>query len=101
MNILKKLSDTIRRKFVEIFDCSMWQIESDQGWTDIDTINKTEEYQRFIIKFESGNTLECADNHIIITEDYDEVFIILDKMDKIGAEGVAKELNELKNFVLI
>ena len=28
-------------------------------------------------------------------EDYDEVFIILDKMDKIGAEGVAKELEEI------
>lgn len=28
-------------------------------------------------------------------EDYDEVFIILDKMDKIGADGVAEELKEL------
>ena len=28
-------------------------------------------------------------------EDYDEVFIILDKMDKIGAEGVAAELQEM------
>lgn len=27
-------------------------------------------------------------------EDYDSVFIILDKMDKIGSEGVAKELKE-------
>lgn len=31
-------------------------------------------------------------------EDYDEVFIILDKMDKIGAEGVASELNELGGY---
>ncbi len=28
-------------------------------------------------------------------EDYDEVFIILDKMDKIGAEGVASELQDM------
>ncbi len=28
-------------------------------------------------------------------EDYDEVFIILDKMDKIGVEGVSKELEEM------
>lgn len=28
-------------------------------------------------------------------EDYDEVFIILDKMDKIGAEGVSAELQEM------
>ena len=31
-------------------------------------------------------------------EDYDEVFIILDKMDKISAEGVANELNELGGY---
>ena len=31
-------------------------------------------------------------------EDYDEVFIILDKMDKIGAEGVASELNALGGY---
>ena len=31
-------------------------------------------------------------------EDYDEVFIILDKMDKIGTEGVAKELEELGGY---
>lgn len=28
-------------------------------------------------------------------EDYDEVFIILDKMDKIGAEGVSEELRQM------
>ncbi len=28
-------------------------------------------------------------------EDYDEVFIVLDKMDKIGKEGVSKELQEM------
>ena len=28
-------------------------------------------------------------------EDYDEVFIILDKMDKIGKDGVAEELCEM------
>lgn len=31
-------------------------------------------------------------------EDYDEVFIILDKMDKIGKEGVAAELAELGGY---
>lgn len=57
----KKLSETVIRKFVEVLDCSNWQIKSDEGWTDIKTINKTVEYQRYIIRFSSGNYLECAD----------------------------------------
>ena len=78
----KKLSETVVRKFVEILDCSGWQIKSDEGWTDIKTINKTIEYQRYILYFQSGNKLECADNHIIITKDYTEIFA----KDSLGAE---------------
>ena len=73
-NIIKKLSDSVIRKFTEILDTSWLQIESDTGWTDIKTINKTVPYRKFIITFENGIELECADNHILITSDYSEVF---------------------------
>lgn len=73
-NILKKLSDTVIRKFTDILDASWLQIESDTGWTDIKTINKTVPYKKFIITFSNGIELVCADNHILITKDYTEVF---------------------------
>lgn len=59
-----------------------WQIKSDEGWSDIKTLNKTIEYEKYIIKFKSGNYLECADEHIIITKDYEEVFA----KDSLGKE---------------
>jgi hypothetical protein len=74
MGIFKKLSDTVVRKFKEIVNVSNWQIESDMGWTDIKSINKTVEYEIYILEFESGRVLKCADNHIIIDENYNEVF---------------------------
>lgn len=81
-NTIKKLSDTIRRKFVEILDASFIQIQSDQGWTDVKTMNKTVEYQVYRIHFASGRLLECADTHIIIDKDYNEVFA----KDSLGCE---------------
>ena len=36
---IKDLSKIIFRKFEEVLDASSWQISSDQGWTDIKTIN--------------------------------------------------------------
>ena len=42
----KDLSKTIFRKFEEVLDASNWQISSNQGWTDIKTINKTVPYQK-------------------------------------------------------
>lgn len=70
----KDLSKTIFRKFEEVLDASNWQISSNQGWTDIKTINKTVPYQKYIIKFKTGNILECADNHILITMKDKQVF---------------------------
>ena len=56
-------------------------------------------------KLNFKNFTVCINDRIILKamaaysgfkeEDYDEVFIILDKMDKIGAEGVAGELEEM------
>lgn len=56
-------------------------------------------------KLDFRNFTVCINNRDILKamakycgfkeEDYDEVFIILDKMDKIGAEGVSEELKEM------
>lgn len=63
------------RKFIDSIDLSDWEIETDTGWEDISVIHKTIEYRKYIIKTESGKTLECADTHIIFDNDYNEIYV--------------------------
>lgn len=69
------LSDTIERKFTEIYDASEWLIDTDTGWEPLIDIKETVEYQVWILKLESGKHLECADDHIVFLEDYSEIFV--------------------------
>jgi hypothetical protein len=69
-----KLSDSIDRKFTEVFDASEWEIETEDGFQPIISSNKTIEYEVFRITLSDGKILECADNHIIMTLDGQEVF---------------------------
>ena len=56
-------------------------------------------FKNFTVCINDRNILKAMASYSgFRAEDYDEVFIILDKMDKIGAEGVAKELNELGGY---
>ena len=109
MGLFKKLSDTIVRKFKEIINVSNWQIESDTGWTDIKSVNKTVEYEIYILEFESGRILKCADNHIIIDENYNEVFakdslgmniMVKDGLDKVVKITATGEYEEMYDFEL-
>lgn len=53
-------------------------------------------FKNFTVCINDRNILKAMAAYSGFQEaDYDEVFIILDKMDKIGAEGVAKELEEM------
>lgn len=61
-------------KFIERYNASKWQVKSDQGWSNIKSINKTIPYERFTVTFESGKKLLCADNHILITAGKKEIF---------------------------
>lgn len=56
-------------------------------------------FERFTVCINDRNILKAMAAYSgFREEDYDEVFIILDKMDKIGQEGVAKELEELGGY---
>ena len=70
----KNLSDTIDRKFTEIIDVMDYEVETDDGFADIISINKTIPYLKYIIKTSSGKELECADDHILFTEELEEKF---------------------------
>ena len=53
-------------------------------------------FQNFTVCINDRNILKAMAAYSgVKEEDYDEVFIVLDKMDKIGKEGVAAELQEL------
>lgn len=54
------------------------------------------DFHNFTVRINDRNILKAMAGYSgFKEEDYDEVFIILDKMDKIGAEGVGAELVEM------
>lgn len=69
-----KLSDNIERKFEEIIETSEWEVLSHDGWRDVKTSNLTVPYEIYLIHFDDGTVIECADDHIIIDEFMNEVF---------------------------
>ena len=62
------------RKFIDKFDVSDWEIETDHGFSPIKTIGKTVKYDVWKVSTESGKTLRCADTHILFDTEFDEVF---------------------------
>lgn len=80
------LSDTIYRKFIDIINLKNWQVRSENGWNDIDSINKTEKYEEYKITFSDGTIIYCADTHIFIDIIGMEVFAY----DSLGCTFVNK-----------
>jgi len=72
---MKKISDTLDRKFIDSFDISDWEIETDTGWHDVTEIHKTVQYTVYRIETESGSFLECADDHIVFLDTLEEIFV--------------------------
>src|ERR1700733_11108637 len=74
MKGIKKLSDTIIRKFVDTFFVSDWDIKTDTGWQQVTSVSKTIPYEVWRIETETGKFLECADDHIIFDDFGEEIF---------------------------
>jgi hypothetical protein len=72
--MIKKLSDNIKRKFVDVISTDEFEVLTDTGWEDVTEVSKTVPYQIFRIILENGYELECADNHIIFLENGEEIF---------------------------
>lgn len=81
------LSDSVERKFTESFSCDDWEIESHDGWRNVISSNKTIPYQVYLVTLSNGMSLECADTHILIKHDMQEVFA----KDSLGAFLVTSE----------
>ena len=75
-NTVNKLHNQVNRKFIDThLDYSEWEIETDQGWSDITSVGKTIEYEVWEITTESGKSLKCADNHIVFDDSFSEIFV--------------------------
>ena len=68
-------SDNIYKKFVETFDVTDWEIETDSGWSDIKEIGMTIEYTEWVLKTSDDFNLICADTHIVFDEYFNEIFV--------------------------
>lgn len=91
------LSDTVERKFVEsvkVPDFMKISVLSDTGYVPVTHSNQTVEYEVYQVEFESGRQIECADTHIFITSENEEVFakdsiqstmISVDGVDKVSS----------------
>jgi hypothetical protein len=78
-----KLSEIVDRKFTETFDVSDWEVETDSGFVDVLSTNKTIEYDLWEIELANGCSIECADTHILIQEDGQEVYAYQSMHNKI------------------
>ena len=61
-------------KFVSELNTTEWEVETPFGWQSFSGIGKTIEFQEYVITTKTGKTLICADDHILLDENWEEVF---------------------------
>ena len=52
-------------KFIEAYEVNNLQVETPNGWVDIEGIGKTIEFDEYEIKTSGGKSLICADKHLL------------------------------------
>lgn len=87
------ISNNTYKKFIETFDVSDWEVQTDKGWTDVKEIGKTIEYTEWVLKTTDGFELVCADNHIVFDINFNEVFVKnLKPGDEIISENIISKV---------
>lgn len=91
-----KLSEIIERKFISEYNINDYEVETDDGFVDIEKLLTTIEYEKFYLRTKNGLELYCADNHILFNELYDEKFAKdFTKGDKIITKHGIDEIEEI------
>lgn len=91
---MHKISESVNRKFIDTIDVSDWEIETEDGFVDIKQFHTTIEYEVYEILLDNNTSLKCADTHILIDENYDEVFAINSLNKNIKTKfGIAKVIS--------
>ena len=93
------LSENTYRKFIEQIDVNNYQVETDDGFVDIVSINKTIPYLTYYVETEDDLKLTCADKHIVFKNDYSEVYVEdLKQGDEIITQNGISKIKEIKNL---
>jgi len=71
---MDSLEDSVDRKYVATKDASDWEVMTDTGWEQLNTVSKTISYEVWEIKT-ATKALKCADNHILFYKGFEQVFV--------------------------
>ena len=85
----------LEKKVIEVRKVDDWQVETDTGFVDIDSINKTVPYQIWEIRTKN-NKLEGAPEHVIFRDNWEQVYL---KDLKVGDKIITKNGIEPVIFV--
>ncbi len=80
------------KKFISIKTIADVEIKTDIGYVPVKNIMKTVKYAVYLVKFESGYSVKCADNHIFIGIDDTELYA----KDLIQGSMVKSDIGDLK-----
>jgi hypothetical protein len=82
---MSRISDRVNRKFTDVIELDdEWEIETDSGWQPLTHVNQTVEYDVWVLELDTGEILECADDHIVYLVTGQEIFVKhLDVGDKL------------------
>lgn len=69
----RDLSLQVERKFTETYDVLDYEVWSQNGWVDVQRIGKTVPYLKYRIVTDNYE-IECADDHILIDSEWDQIF---------------------------
>lgn len=73
--ILNLLNTHSEEKLIKSFELSGISVANENGWTNATHIHLTKPFEIYKLKLENGLTLECADEHIVFTEGYQEKWV--------------------------
>ena len=67
--------EQLDRKFTNTWNITDFEIETDSGWVDIVSLHETIPYLTYQLTLSDNTVLNCADNHIVFNEKFEEVFV--------------------------
>ena len=102
-------SNNVNRKFINTWNITDFEIETDTGWVDIVALHKTIPYKKYKLITELGLILECADDHIVFDENMNEIFIkenpkyiqTINGIEKVKQIDQSNEYENMYDFELV